>query len=115
MHQFGIICVEVVKKLQNICMKVKHMKKFLSVLIAVVLCIALVACGGAECTHSSAECDGKCDLCGADFGPTSCTDENADGTCDSCGKTVGGVTHGRVNLVSGGKPNFQIVVGSDVY
>ena len=49
-----------------------NMKKITSILIALILCITFASCGGTECTHSSAECDGKCDLCGADFGATAC-------------------------------------------
>ena len=83
------------------------MKKLLFLLMALLLAIALVACGednsnsgngnetpdaGDTCTHKDGDDDGKCDLCGEphDDGPDkpACThkDGDDDGKCDLCGE-----------------------------
>ena len=89
------------------------MKRFLTLFVMAILCLALVACGGSTCTHSDGDCNGKCDSCGADFGTAGCKDADANGKCDNCGKDMPTTNPDGVNLVSGGKANFQIVVGSD--
>ena len=67
------------------------MKKLLSLLLALILCVLpLSACSGEECTsHSDADGDGKCDACSAtvETGEATCdTHADADGdlVCDVC-------------------------------
>ena len=89
------------------------MKKILTFLIVAILCLGLVACVGGECAHTDTDCDGKCDACGSDFGEAGCKDSDADGKCDNCGKVLEVSAGDGVALVSGGKANFQIIVGND--
>ena len=97
-------------------MKIRNL---LLIILATILCLSLIACGG-TCEHNDADGNGVCDKCGDEVAvtpPTECTehkDENGDGKCDECGKTTGAPAgDGTVALVTDGKANFKIVVGSD--
>ena len=50
----------------------------------------LVSCGDTPCTHTDANNDRLCDLCGESFTPphTEHTDADANGKCDECGEAV---------------------------
>ena len=91
------------------------MKRFLTLFVMMLLCLELLAsCGGTSCTHSDTDCDGKCDLCSTDFGEAGCKDSDGDNKCDNCGKPVEApVVSDGIALVSGGKANFNIVLGKD--
>ena len=79
------------------------MKRIFTLLLALVLCVALFACGEEPCTaHTDQNGDGKCDICGTSVKP-----EGGNG-----GEK--GDTGGDLVLVSGKKTGFAIVVADSL-
>ena len=91
-------------------------KRIISILLALTLVLAaglvLASCGGGDdtCTHVDANTDGKCDNCSEPFGSCTHEDSDDDGKCNKCGADVSAAS-GVAALISGGKANFQIVIG----
>ena len=73
------------------------MKKILSIVLVMALCLALFACG--ECTNhvDTDPKDAKCDVCGAAVTCEVHTDADKDLKCDVCGAAVTCEAHEDAN------------------
>lgn len=80
------------------------MKKIILLILALILCFALVACGGdATCTeHVDADGNGKCDNCDAAVEP----DEGGNGGGDTTGEDL--------VMVTDSKTQFAVVIASNI-
>ncbi len=89
------------------------MKRFLILLLALILTLGLVACGGSECEHADANTDGKCDECGEVVGTCAHEDANTDKKCDKCGETLEPTATGDDLVLVAGKETKFAVVSAD--
>ncbi len=85
------------------------MKKTIVLLLALILTLTLVACGGNECKHIDANTDGKCDECGEVVGTCAHEDANTDKKCDKCGETLDAATGDDLVLVAGKETKFAVL------
>ncbi len=97
----------------------KNLKKLLALILGIVLCFSLFACGGSDpCTeHADENGDGKCDACGERLEKEpceTCVDSDGDGKCDKCSEAVEPEPTADIPLIVDGEVTFKIVLAKNI-